>query len=386
MTSPTLTLAQALIRQESVTPLDADCQKMMAERLEALGFKCQHLCFGEGKTNGPVQNLWAVKEGSGGSTAPLFCFAGHTDVVPVGDISQWQHPPFEAVVEGDMLIGRGAADMKGSLAAMIVATEQFINENPNHTQRIAFLITSDEEGPAEFGTVAVMEYLAEQNEKIDWCLVGEPSSTNEVGDVVKNGRRGSLNGYLTIQGIQGHVAYPHLAQNPIHLAAPFLTTLSHREWDQGDQFFPPTSFQVSNISSGTGATNVIPGDISIVFNFRYSTQWTAEQLQEEVENLLKKQGLQYSLRWDNSGKPFITEAGELVEATVSAIKSSTQIDAQLLTTGGTSDGRFIAPSGAQVVELGPVNATIHKVDECVSCADLEKLTEIYKDILKGLVA
>lgn len=383
--SKTVQLAQALIRQPSVTPADADCQAMMIKRLEVLGFDCQSLRFGEGKENGPVDNLWAVKEGTRGSDAPLFCFAGHTDVVPVGDKSQWQQDPFAATIEGDMLLGRGAADMKGSLAAMIVAVENFIQQQPEHKNRIAFLITSDEEGPAEFGTKAVMDYLATQNEAITWCLVGEPSSTSQLGDVIKNGRRGSLNGYLTIKGIQGHVAYPHLAENPIHLAAPLLTELSEREWDEGDAFFPPTSFQVSNINSGTGATNVIPGDIKIVLNFRYSTQWAAEALQAEVEKLLNNKDLNFELRWDNSGKPFITESGELVDAALAAIQDSVQIEAQLLTTGGTSDGRFIAPSGAQVVELGPINATIHKTNECVSCSDLDKLTTIYTSILQKLL-
>jgi len=390
MTSPTssstLQLAQELIRIDSITPNDAGCQKLLAKRLGALGFHCEHLRFGEGQTAGPVDNLWAVK----GTEGPLFCFAGHTDVVPVGNLADWTHKPFAANIVnvdkvGDMLVGRGAADMKGSIAAMTVAVEKFLAKHKTHKGRIAFLITSDEEGPSIFGTAKVVEYLEQKKEKITWCLVGEPSSTDQLGDVVKNGRRGSLSAYLTVKGVQGHVAYPQRAKNPIHLVLPALTELSQRVWDNGNEFFPATSFQISNIHSGTGAGNVIPGDITIAFNLRFSTEWTAEKLQREIENTLKKHQLDYSVRWEISN-PFLTAKGALVSATVAAIKEHTGIEAQLLTTGGTSDGRFIAPTGAEVVELGPINATIHKIDECVSISDLENLERIYLKILENLLS
>ncbi len=387
--SPTLTLARELIQRTSVTPEDAGCQQLLANRLEALGFRCEHLRFGEGEEHGPVDNLWAIKEGSAPQTERrTFCFAGHTDVVPVGERADWNNDPFAADIEGDMLVGRGAADMKGSLAAMVTATEAFLQSNPDHTHNIAWLITSDEEGPAVYGTVKVVEYLQANNEPIHWCLVGEPSSTERVGDVVKNGRRGSLNGKLIVKGVQGHVAYPQLADNPIHKALAALQALSAKQWDQGNEFFPPTSFQISNIHSGTGATNVIPGNLEVLFNFRYSTQWTADNLQAESLEILHQNGLQaqdYELKWNNSGNPFITESGELVDATAKAIKSVTGRNTELLTTGGTSDGRFIAPTGSQVVELGPVNATIHKVDECVSINDLNQLHSIYEQILCTLL-
>jgi succinyl-diaminopimelate desuccinylase len=380
-TSETIKFAQELIRIDSVTPNDAGCQQLLAKRLTALGFHCEHLRFGEGHSAGPVDNLWAVK----GTEGPLFCFAGHTDVVPVGKLDNWTHQPFSADIENGMLVGRGAADMKGSIAAMTVAVEKFLAKHKNHQGRIAFLITSDEEGPSLFGTAKVMEYLEQKKEKITWCLFGEPSSTDQLGDVVKNGRRGSLSAYLTVKGIQGHVAYPQRAKNPIHLVLPALQELTQREWDKGNEFFPATSFQISNINSGTGAGNVIPGEITVAFNLRFSTVWTATQLQNEIENTLKKYQLDYSLRWEMSN-PFLTAKGALVNAAVAAIKEHTGLDTQLLTTGGTSDGRFIAPTGAEVVELGPINATIHKIDECVSIKDLETLEAIYLKILENLLA
>ena len=380
MTSASIKLAQELIRRESVTPEDAGCQRLLAERLGKLGFKCEHLRFGEGEKAGPVDNLWAIK----GDNGPIFCYAGHTDVVPVGNLADWTHQPFAADIEDDMLVGRGAADMKGSIAAMVVAIEQFLATHKQHHGRIALLITSDEEGPSVFGTAKVVEWLEQRKEKITWCLVGEPSSTDKLGDVVKNGRRGSLSGYLTVKGIQGHVAYPQRAKNPIHLVLPALNELAQREWDQGNEFFPATSFQVSNINSGTGASNVIPGEIKVAFNLRFSTVWTADKLKHEIETTLRKHGLDYNLRWEVSN-PFLTAKGALVDAVSSAIREETGLQTQLLTTGGTSDGRFIAPTGAEVVELGPINATIHKIDECVSVSDLDKLQSIYVKVLEKLL-
>jgi len=374
--SATVALTRELIQRESVTPEDAGCQDLMISRLEALGFRIERLRFGE------VDNFWAEL----GDEGPLFAFAGHTDVVPTGDASAWTYPPFEARVEDGMLHGRGAADMKGSLAAMITATEAFLKDAPKLTGRIAFLITSDEEGPAHNGTVKVVEWLEQQNKKITWCLVGEPSSTERVGDVIKNGRRGSLGAELTVKGKQGHVAYPHLAENPIHTAAPAIAELAAEEWDQGNDFFPATSFQISNMNSGTGATNVIPGNADIVFNFRFSTELTEADLRSRTEAILDKHKLNYDLEWKLSGHPFLTAKGDLVDAAVSAIKNGTGIDTELSTAGGTSDGRFIAPTGAQVLELGPINATIHQVDECVSVADLDTLSDIYTSILQQLVS
>ena len=314
-----------------------------------------------------VDNLWAVR----GQTGPLFCFAGHTDVVPAGDLSNWQHPPFEPQIIDGMLCGRGAADMKGSIAAMMTAVERFLDKHPKPGFRIGWLITSDEEGDAVNGTVKVIDWLKKQKTGIDWCLVGEPSSTSEVGDVIK-------------RGVQGHVAYPHLASNPVHLAAPALAELASREWDQGNASFPPTSFQISNVTAGTGATNVIPGEMEVVFNFRFSTEQSPEQLTEATEALLKKHGLDYAIEWNLSGMPFLTEAGSLVEAAQAAVRAVTGRATTLSTSGGTSDGRFIAPTGAQVIELGPVNATIHKVNERVSVQDLDSLSLIYEQILVEL--
>lgn len=374
--SPTLTLACELIERPSVTPEDAGCQQQMMERLAAIGFHCQSLRFGE------VDNFWAVR----GDDGPLLCFAGHTDVVPTGPEAQWQTPPFSAVISDGMLRGRGAADMKGSLAAMVTACERFVAAHPDHNGRIAFLITSDEEGPAADGTVKVVEWLENQGTKIDWCVVGEPSSTNEVGDVIKNGRRGSLGAVLTVTGIQGHVAYPHLARNPIHQVAPALAELAAEQWDQGNDFFPATSFQISNINGGTGATNVIPGEVEVVFNFRFSTEVTAEQLKARCEGILRRHDLDYQIQWHLSGQPFLTAEGPLVEAAQKAILKATGRATQLSTAGGTSDGRFIAPTGAQVVELGPVNATIHKVDECIRADDLATLSTMYEGMLRELLA
>ncbi|KPZ66157.1 Succinyl-diaminopimelate desuccinylase [Pseudoalteromonas sp. P1-16-1b] len=375
MTHPVITLAQALIQRESVTPEDAGCQHMMNERLSAIGFDIESLFFTD------TLNTWARK----GTKSPHFCFAGHTDVVPTGPEKNWQHPPFAGLIEDGLLHGRGAADMKGSLAAMVVATERFVSKHPDHKGSISFLITSDEEGPFINGTTRVIDTLEERGEKIDMCLVGEPSSRDVLGDVVKNGRRGSLTGFLTIAGVQGHVAYPHLAQNPIHLATPALTELSQTVWDMGNDFFPATSFQISNINGGTGAGNVIPGELEVQFNFRFSTEVTHQQLQQKVNAILQKHNLNYELNWIVNGLPFLTDHGPLVDATVAAIKSVTGLTTNLETTGGTSDGRFIAQTGAKVIELGPRNATIHKVDECVSTDDLIALADIYEQILERLL-
>ncbi|MDQ2075197.1 succinyl-diaminopimelate desuccinylase [Marinimicrobium sp. ABcell2] len=374
--SPTLELAVDLISRRSVTPEDAGCQALMIERLEAIGFRVEPLRFGE------VDNFWAER----GTSGPLLAFAGHTDVVPTGPESNWQQPPFEPVIDAHgMLLGRGAADMKGSLASMVVACEEFVAQHPDHNGRIGFLITSDEEGPAANGTVKVVEWLEAQNKKIDWCLVGEPSSTEWLGDVIKNGRRGSLGAVLTVKGVQGHVAYPHLAVNPIHQLAPALAELTTEKWDDGNRFFPATTFQVSNINGGTGATNVIPGEVQVLCNFRFSTEVTEQELRERTEKILNRHGLDYHVDWHLSGQPFLTAEGELVEAIVQAVTAETGKAPILSTAGGTSDGRFIAPTGAQVVELGPINATIHKVDECVNAEDLNRLTRIYRGTLERLL-
>lgn len=378
--SPTIQLAYDLIERPSVTPNDAGCQALMRERLEAIGFNCQTLVFDEG--GHAIENLWAVR----GESGPILCFAGHTDVVPTGPESQWQIPPFEPTIKDGMLYGRGAADMKGSLASMIVACEEFVAKHANHKGRIAFLITADEEGPAIDGTVKVIKHLQSEGTHIDWCIVGEPSSTVLTGDTIKNGRRGSLGAVLTVKGQQGHVAYPHLADNPIHRITPALTELTSEHWDNGNDFFPATSFQISNINGGTGATNVIPGEVQVICNFRFSTEVTADQLKARAEAILNKHQLDYSIDWNLSGEPFLTAEGSLVEAAVTSIRAITGINTELSTAGGTSDGRFIAPTGSQVVELGPVNATIHQVDECVKADDLEQLSLIYEDILKELLA
>ncbi|WOD30235.1 succinyl-diaminopimelate desuccinylase [Alloalcanivorax xenomutans] len=375
MVSKTLDYARELIRRPSVTPEDEGCQDWMIEKLEALGFQCETLWFEE------VRNLWARR----GNHGPLFVFAGHTDVVPTGEREEWTHDPFDSTIDGDLLYGRGAADMKGSIAAMLAAVEDFVAAHPDHDGSIGFLITADEEGPSVNGTVKVVEYLQGRDETIDYCLVGEPSSTDTVGDVIKNGRRGSLGAVLTVKGIQGHVAYPHLARNPVHQAAPALAELAAEEWDRGNDFFPATSFQISNIQAGTGATNVIPGHCRVVFNFRFSTELTEAILRQRTEAILDKHGLDYDLQWTLSGQPFLTDRGALVDATVAAIRQETGRDTELSTAGGTSDGRFIAPTGAQVVELGPVNATIHKVDEHTSISELDTLTGIYRRVLENLL-
>ena len=375
MTHKTIKLTKALINRRSVTPEDAGCQDLMADILEPLGFTIEDMTFDDTK------NIWARK----GTEDPVFCFAGHTDVVPSGPEDAWQTPPFEATEKDGFIHGRGAADMKGSLAAMLVATENFVKATPNHKGSIAFLITSDEEGPFINGTTRVIDTLEARNEKITWCLVGEPSSTEELGDIVKNGRRGSLTGNLTVKGIQGHVAYPHLAKNPIHTSAAAFAELANTVWDEGNASFPPTSFQISNINGGTGAGNVIPGELNVCFNFRFSTEVTDQELIERCTAILDAHKVEYEIKWTFNGQPFLTDSGNLVEATQQAIAHCTGRETTLSTAGGTSDGRFIAPTGAQVIELGPVNATIHKIDECVKMSDLECLTDVYQDILQRLL-
>ena len=372
--SPTLKLAMELIRRRSITPEDAGCQNLLAERLERLGFRVERLRFGE------VDNLWARL----GDDAPLFAFAGHTDVVPPGPVERWQSPPFEPTLRDGCLYGRGAADMKGSIAAMVTACERFLATS-RPAGSIAFLITSDEEGPAVDGTVKVIEQLEKRDEKIDWCLVGEPTCAERLGDTLKNGRRGSLGGRLRVFGKQGHIAYPHLAQNPVHAALPALAELCATEWDRGNAFFPPTSFQISNIHAGTGATNVIPGELEVLFNFRFSTEVTDAELRRRVESILEAGGFDYDLEWTLSGQPFLTPAGRLVDAARAAVGEVTGLEPQLSTSGGTSDGRFIAPTGAEVVELGPLNATIHQIDERVGVQELEQLSAIYERILDRLL-
>ena len=374
-TSPTLDLAMELISRRSVTPEDDGCQELMISRLEKLGFRIERLPFEE------VTNLWARR----GDSGPLFCFAGHTDVVPSGPEEQWQFPPFEPRIEEGYLCGRGAADMKGSLAAFVTAVERFVANHPDHQGSIALLITSDEEGPFINGTTRVIDHLEARNEKIDWCIVGEPSSTEKVGDVIKNGRRGSLSGTLKVRGIQGHVAYPHLVRNPIHEAAPALAELAATVWDEGNEFFPPTSFQISNINAGTGATNVVPGHVDIAFNFRFSTEVTADELKVRVREILDRHGLEWDIDWILSGNPFLTAAGSLVDAARESIRSVMGYETELSTSGGTPDGRFIAPTGAQVLELGPCNATIHKINERVRASDLDDLSHLYENILARLL-
>ncbi|MDX5627921.1 MULTISPECIES: succinyl-diaminopimelate desuccinylase [unclassified Brenneria] len=375
MSCPVIELAQQLIKRPSLSPNDEGCQQLMTERLKAIGFTVEAINFGD------TLNFWAWR-GAGKTLA----FAGHTDVVPSGDESRWQHPPFEPTIRDGMLYGRGAADMKGSLAAMVVAAERFVAANPNHQGRLAFLITSDEEASAVNGTVKVVETLMARNERLDYCLVGEPSSTKIVGDVVKNGRRGSITANLRVHGVQGHVAYPHLADNPVHRALPALNELAATEWDRGNAFFPPTSMQIANIQAGTGSNNVIPGELFVQFNFRFSTELTDEAIKRQVAELLDRHQLNYTIDWNLSGQPFLTAKGELVDAVVNAVEHYNEVTPQLLTNGGTSDGRFIARMGAQVVELGPVNATIHKVDECVSAADLQLLSRMYQRIMEQLIA
>ncbi|MDF2155492.1 succinyl-diaminopimelate desuccinylase [Vibrio sp. CAU 1672] len=374
--SPVLALAKDLLSRQSVTPEDAGCQEVMIERLKALGFDIEVMVFED------TTNFWARK----GSEAPLFAFAGHTDVVPAGRLDQWHTPPFEPTEIHGYLHGRGAADMKGSLAAMVVAVERFLSQHPDHQGSIGFLITSDEEGPFINGTVRVVETLMARGELIDMCIVGEPSSTEIVGDVVKNGRRGSITGDLTVKGTQGHVAYPHLANNPVHESLLAIHELASTEWDQGNDYFPPTSFQIPNVAAGTGASNVIPGEFHVQFNLRFSTELTNDIIVERVTKILDKHQLDYDLKWTFNGDPFLTDTGALLDAVVTAVSDVNHTKPALLTTGGTSDGRFIARMGGQVVELGPVNATIHKVNECVKIDDLEKLTDMYQYTLTHLLA
>ncbi len=374
--SDVLALSKSLIRLPSVTPDDKGCQALMSDRLRRAGFTCESLRFGE------VDNLWAVH----GNNGPLVVFAGHTDVVPTGPEAQWSSPPFEPEVRDGLLYGRGAADMKGSLAAMLLAAESFVISSAAASIRLGFLITSDEEGPATDGTVKVMQTLAERGETIDYCIVGEPSSTARLGDVIKNGRRGSLNGRLTVTGTQGHIAYPHLADNPIHAAMPMLDRLCTEQWDNGNEFFQPSSFQISNISAGTGASNVIPAELQCDFNFRFSPETNADELQARTESLLSEFGQRFHIDWSLSGNPFITGHGRLLAACDKAISKVTGHAPAISTGGGTSDGRFIAPYGAELVELGPVNESIHKVDEHVRVADLEMLLSCYKELLNELAA
>ena len=372
MTKDTLELTLELIRRPSVTPDDQGCQNLICERLQATGFECQHLRFED------VDNLWATH----GSSGPLFVFAGHTDVVPSGPESDWTSPPFEPTQRNGKLFGRGSADMKTSIAAFVTSVEHFVQQYPDHPGTIGLLITSDEEGPCINGTAKVMQWLNQQSTRIDFCIVGEPSSVEQLGDTVKVGRRGSLNGYLTIHGKQGHVAYPHLADNPFHHALPALNELVNIEWDQGNEFFPPTSFQISNITSGTGAENVIPANVELKFNFRFSSELNEQQIKDRVLAIFKKHELNYSIEWRLSGKPFLTEKGALVDAVSQACIEILGISPELSTSGGTSDGRFIAPTGAEVVELGPCNASIHQIDEHVMLSDPERLSQTYQRILE----
>ena len=370
-----IALTKELVSRASITPEDAGCQGIMQTILAEAGFTNETMQFAD------TTNLWARK----GTAKPVFCFAGHTDVVPTGPLEQWQFPPFEPTEHNGFLYGRGTADMKASLAAMLVATQRFVKDYPMHNGSIAFLITSDEEGPFVNGTTKVIDTLEARNEKIDYCIVGEPSSTALTGDTIKNGRRGSLTAELTVKGIQGHVAYPHLVKNPIHLLAPAIAELANTHWDAGNAFFPATSMQISNINGGTGAGNVVPGTVNVMFNFRYSTEVTAEQLQQRTLDILDKHALEYEIQWSFNGLPFLTAEGELVDACVKSIKSTLNIDTQLSTAGGTSDGRFIAPTGAQVLELGPENTTIHKIDECVNIKNVIALEKVYYDILVRLL-
>ena len=372
---PTLHLAEQLIARPSVTPDDGGCMELIAERLQRIGFTCEYL------DRGGVRNLWARR----GTAAPLFCFAGHTDVVPAGPLDQWQSHPFQPACRDGLLYGRGAADMKGPLAAFVTACEAFIAAHPQHRGSIALLLTSDEEGDAIDGTVAVTEALAARGEAMDYCIVGEPTAVKQLGDTVKNGRRGSLSGKLTVHGIQGHIAYPHLAKNPIHLVAPAIAELATTEWDQGNEYFPPTTWQISNIHGGTGANNVIPGSVEILFNFRFSTASTPETLKALFCAILDQHGLNYEIAWTLGAKPFLTGRGALVDASLAAIEAETGLKAELSTTGGTSDGRFIAAICPQILEIGPVNASIHKINECVEVAALTQLSSIYRRILEQLL-
>lgn len=370
-----LSLAQHLVQRPSISPNDEGCQQLIAERLQAVGFNIEWLPFGD------TLNLWATH----GTGEPCLAFAGHTDVVPVGDENAWTYPPFSAEIVDNILYGRGAADMKGSLAALVVAAETFVKNNPNHKGKIALLITSDEEAAAKDGTVKVVETLMQRQEPIHYAVVGEPSSGKVLGDVIKNGRRGSITAELYIEGVQGHVAYPHLAENPVHTSLGFLTELTTYQWDNGNEFFPPTSLQIANIKAGTGSNNVIPGELYVQFNLRYCTEVTDEIIKAKVAEMLQKHGLKHRISWNLSGKPFLAGNGKLVQAAQQAVENVTQVTPKLDTSGGTSDGRFIALMGAEVVEFGPLNATIHKVNECVSVEDLGKCGEVYYQIAEALL-
>jgi succinyl-diaminopimelate desuccinylase len=376
MADATLELAQTIIARPSLTPDDAGCQRLLADRLKPLGFASEFI-----ERNG-VTNLWARR----GTARPLFVFAGHTDVVPTGPLAQWTSPPFAPEIRDGRLYGRGAADMKSSLAAMLTATEAFLAENPEHPGSLAFLLTSDEEGDAVDGTVAVVDALKARGETIDYCVIGEPTAVDTLGDMIKNGRRGSLSGVLTVKGVQCHIAYPHLGRNPIHEAAPALAELAATTWDEGNEYFPPTTWQVSNIHGGTGATNVVPGSVEIRCNFRFSTASTPEGLQQRLGAILEKHGLDYAIDWTLGARPFLTGRGPLADAATEAIREVCGIDTELSTTGGTSDGRFIAEICPQLLEIGPVNATSHKIDECVDVAALPRLSAIYRRILDRILA
>jgi succinyl-diaminopimelate desuccinylase len=382
--SATLELTEALIACHSVTPADGGCQELITKRLQAIGFHTESVI--SGPENFQVTNLWAIKKGKSGDQGKVLMFAGHTDVVPTGPLDKWTSNPFAPTIRNGMLYGRGAADMKTSLAGFVVATEEFVTSHPHHEGSIAFLITSDEEGPANDGTVIMCERLQKQKQRLDYCVIGEPTSVDQLGDMIKNGRRGSLSGKLTIKGIQAHIAYPHLGKNPIHLSASAITALVETEWDKGNEYFQPTSFQISNIHAGTGANNVIPGELVVDFNFRFSTESKPELLRERLEKILTNAGLDFEIDWVLGGSPFITGDGALADALRKAIKAETQIDTELSTTGGTSDGRFIAKICKEVVEFGPLNATSHKIDECVIVDDVEPLKNIYRKTLEQLIA
>ncbi len=380
----TLELTQALIACHSVTPADGGCQELIAKRLQAIGFHTESVV--SGPDNFQVTNLWAIKKGKSGDQGKVLMFAGHTDVVPTGPLEKWDSDPFTPSIRDGMLYGRGAADMKTSLAGFVVATEEFVTAHPDHAGSIAFLITSDEEGPANDGTVIMCERLQKHGQRLDYCVIGEPTSVDQLGDMIKNGRRGSLSGKLKVKGIQAHIAYPHLGKNPIHLSAPAIATLVETEWDKGNKYFQPTSFQISNIHAGTGANNVIPNELVIDFNFRFSTESKPEQLRERLETILKNAGLDFEIDWVLGGSPFITGDGALAGALRDAITAETQITTELSTTGGTSDGRFIAKICKEVVEFGPLNATSHKINECVIVDDVEPLKNIYRKTLELLIA
>ncbi|MBT8546492.1 succinyl-diaminopimelate desuccinylase [Polynucleobacter paneuropaeus] len=382
--SAALDLTEALIACKSVTPADGGCQELIAQRLQAIGFHTESIVSGPDDFR--VSNLWAIKKGQLGDQGKVFVFAGHTDVVPTGPLEKWTNDPFTPTIREGRLYGRGAADMKTSLASFVVATEEFVTAHPKHSGSIAFLITSDEEGPGHDGTVILCERLKQDKQNLDYCIVGEPTSVNKLGDMIKNGRRGSLSGKLIVKGVQAHIAYPHLGKNPIHLAAGAIQKLSDMEWDKGNPFFQPTSFQISNIHAGTGANNVIPGELKIDFNFRFSTESTPEQLQEKVEKILQSESLDYEIDWHVGANPFLTGDGALANALRTAIQEEVHLETELSTTGGTSDARFISKICKEVVEFGPINATSHKIDECVNIDDVEPLKNIYRLTLEQLVA